>query len=100
MKKPAAVFAALTAALMILCSCNFILPHVEETTGGEITNGNTATEAEVTVQPVTDAATVTDPADENKTATGDFTITPGKDAGEVSVSGAVYKITKAGEYTL
>ena len=95
MRKATAAFAAITALILILCSCDFILPQIEETTKAEIT-----AVPDVTVQPVTDAATVTDPADENKTATGDFTITPGKDAGEVSVSGAVYKITKAGEYTL
>ncbi len=53
--------------------------------------------AQETAAPV-GAGTLTDPTDDAKTTTDDFTIT--SDTGAVSQNGSVYTITAAGEYTL
>ena len=100
MKKITVIISAVLITLICLSSCKIRLPFfgtdTEATTENDVlTEANTAPAV-----TVTDAATVTDPTDDSRAATGDFTVTPGEKAGEVTVSGAVYKITSAGEYTL
>ena len=102
MKKTAAVISVILILLLCLASCKIKLPLINTGTQSTETkeNQNQNTENTAPAVTVTDAATVNDPTDESRAATGDFTVTPGKDAGEVSASNGVYKITSAGEYTL
>ena len=91
-------------ALCILCAllcvaCGGKTQTGSDASGSDAANGVivTATSAPAaTAAPETEA--LTDPTDDSKVATDDFTLT--SEAGEITPDGAVYTITAAGEYTL
>lgn len=89
MKKLSLIFIILLTAALIFASCSL---------GGNASveepdlMAETASDNEATLNE--------DNFSSSYEATGDFTITPGKGAGEVTVSGSTYTITSAGEYTL
>ncbi len=92
------VFTALILAAAVLVSCTPEIVSPAQTDTGVVTGAVTTAETENDTVP-SDVEKLTDPVDDSKTAEGDFTVTPGEGAGEVTVSGNVYTITKAGEYT-
>ena len=96
--KNLAVFTALILAAAVLVSCTPEIVSPAQTDTGVVTGAVTTAETENDTVP-SDVEKLTDPVDDSKTAKGDFTVTPGEGAGEVTVSGNVYTITKAGEYT-
>ena len=90
----------LFALLCIACGGTAQTNAVASSEATEITPvNNTAAPmaAQETAAPV-GSETLTDPTDDAKTTTDDFTIT--SDTGAVSQNGSVYTITAAGEYTL
>ncbi|MBQ7698962.1 MAG: carbohydrate-binding domain-containing protein [Clostridia bacterium] len=96
--KKLAVITVFVFAVILLVSCTAkVYPAQTETDAPAVTNEDEDT-AEYTAPDGADK--LADPADDSRAAAGDFSVTPGKDAGEVSVSGGVYTIKKAGEYTL
>ncbi len=84
--------AVLIAAAIALCSCSGVENGRDGTATGEQA-GNSGR-----IAPADTAGTVTDPTDDSKTSTGDFSITTSD--GKYENDGSVYTITSAGTYTI
>ena len=93
MRKITVTAAVLAAVLLVSCS-QTVVPQ-ESGTEPVSVNTDGADTAEYTAPESVEK--LTDPADDKKTAAGDFKI---DGAAEVTVNGSVYTVTKAGEYKL
>ena len=87
--------AVIAASALFTVSCTNPLPSP----GGDTVTQSTITQS--APQPATEAETgvLDDPSDDERAATGDFTIT-GPDGAGISYANGVYTIKTAGEYTL
>ncbi|MBP5311805.1 MAG: carbohydrate-binding domain-containing protein [Clostridia bacterium] len=93
------ILAALLVSVLSACS----LTSIGTETGTGSTSGNNVTSGE-SVTPVskkddTAAEVLDDPANDDRESTSDFTLTPSDGAKAPEISGTVYTITGAGEYT-
>ena len=89
------MISAVLAALLIFTSCT----QTADNTGMEST-GQRSTSAVTTYSADPETDTAEDPTDDSKQATGDFTVTPGEGASDVTSENGVYTVISAGEYTL
>ncbi len=89
MKKYICVFAV--SALLVLTSCTAIAPVPAPSPGTVQTSPETA--------PGVTSGTVTDPTDDERAATGEFTVSA-PDGVRVTYEGGVCTVTEPGEYTL
>lgn len=93
------LFTSFIVSVCVLSSCIPFNLLVQSDTDTAAENTEDTSYVSVSETDPASAEKLTDPADDSKTATGDFTVTPAEEAGDVTINGNIYKITKAGEYT-
>ncbi|MBO4869669.1 MAG: carbohydrate-binding domain-containing protein [Clostridia bacterium] len=87
--------AVIAAAALFTVSCTSLLPSP----GGDTVTQATIIPSSSQSATAAETGTLEDPSDDERAATGDFSIT-GPDGADISYSNGVYTIKTAGEYTL